>query len=160
MTIAEGACLACTQLGHEHGWSIAGELARDGDLGRIYAVSRPLTYKTIDRLVLAGALDRVGTQPGGGNDRIMLRITASGRGRLDEWLATPAAHVRDVRTELVLKLRLLERLDRPRADLVAAQRAVVEPIIAGIGESPHDEVVGLWRSESSAAAARFLDRLG
>jgi DNA-binding PadR family transcriptional regulator len=163
MSIAEGACLACIELGCEHGWSVASELAGDADLGRIFAVSRPLTYKTLDRLVGAGFLERAGTEPGGGNDRNLLRISSEGQRRLDEWLAAPAAHVRDVRTELLVKLRLLERLDRPRAALVDAQRAVLAPIAQAVEaesvEAGSDDVVSLWRSESSAAAARFLDRL-
>ena len=66
-------------------------------------------------------------------------------------------HLRDVRTEFLLKLALAERLGIDQRKLVEKQRTVLEPIMAAIATRPPDDVVDLWRTESSASIARFLD---
>lgn len=99
-----------------------------------------------------------------GPERIVLSITASGRRALAEWLATPVIHLRDVRTEFLVKLSLAARLDVDRLAMIRTQEAVLQPIIAAVA-SPADlegngDLVQLWRVESSQSIARFLRQAG
>ena len=78
------------------------------------------------------------------------------------WLEAPVPHLRDLRSELLLKL-VLARLNGVRTTaLVRRQREVVARIVAvtdaAVAEAA-DDVVALWRAESARAAQRFLDSL-
>ncbi|MFZ9483685.1 MAG: PadR family transcriptional regulator, partial [Ilumatobacteraceae bacterium] len=88
--------------------------------------------------------------------------TDEGRSELRRWLDAPVAHLRDLRSELLLKL-VLARLNGVRTTaLVRRQREVVARMVAvtdaAIIETP-DDVVALWRAESARAAQRFLESL-
>jgi ATP-dependent RNA helicase SUPV3L1/SUV3 len=80
------------------------------------------------------------------------------RRRLAAWLDTPVAHLRDVRTELVLKLLLRRRLGLGVGPLVAAQRAAFAPLLDALlgADIDPDDVTGRWRQASAAAVDRFL----
>jgi len=73
-----------------------------------------------------------GTEPGLGPQRTVYSATAAGREAADRWLHAPVEHVRDIRSELLLKLALLDRAGENPADLLRAQRAVLEPIVEAI----------------------------
>ena len=71
-------------------------------------------------------------------------------------------HVRDVRTQLLLKLALLDRAGRDPTGLLRRQRAVLEPIAAAIAaERPErkgfDATLLAWRRATAAATLDFLD---
>ena len=55
-----------------HGWALGSMLAPDGELGRIWTLSRPLTYRAIDGLVDKGLITRTGQAAGRGRDRVLL----------------------------------------------------------------------------------------
>lgn len=157
-TLAEHACLAAVRDGARHGWAIGSLLAPDGDLGRIWSLSRPLTYRAIDSLVERRLLARRGTQSGRGRDRTLLASTAAGSRAVDRWLETPVEHLRDVRTELLLKLAFLQRAGRDVRPLLAAQRELFAAAIEALTTAaPTDDLVDLWRRESARAVRRFLD---
>ena len=86
-------------------------LAPDGELGRIWTLSRPLTYRAIDGLVDKGLVTRRRARASGqGRDRVVLGADRRRAGGCDQrWLDTPVQHLRDVRTELLVKLALRER---------------------------------------------------
>ena len=77
--LAEQACLVLVAQGVEHGWAIGSLLATDGELGRVWTLSRPLTYRAIDQLVERGLITRSSAPGSRGRERSLLRITASGR---------------------------------------------------------------------------------
>jgi PadR family transcriptional regulator AphA len=156
LSLAEGTCLALVVAGHRHGWALVRELAPDGSIGRIWSLSRPLTYRAIDQLVDRGLLERAGTAPGGGKARTLLEPTAAGRRAGRRWVRTPVAHLRDVRTELLVKLALAERLGMDRVALLRAQQRALDPIMSAIAGRRPGDPVDVWRLESSAAVARFL----
>lgn len=156
--LAQGACLSLVAIGHHHGWALVRELAPDGDIGRIWSLSRPLTYRTIDQLVDRGLVERAGTEPGSGPARAVLAITAEGARRARRWVVTPVEHLRDTRTELLVKLELGGRLGADRATFIRAQRAAFAPIIDSMAHRPDQDLVDVWRGESSASVARFLDQ--
>src|SRR6476646_4422316 len=81
---------------------------------------------------------------------------------LDAGLNTPVEHVRDVRTQLLLNLALLDRAGRDPTNLIRRQRAVLEPIAAAIkAERPQgkgfDATLLAWRRANAAATLDFLD---
>ena len=54
LSFVENLVLALIVEGPTHGFAIARDLGRDGAMGRVYEVSRPLVYRAVDRLVEAG----------------------------------------------------------------------------------------------------------
>ena len=109
LSLAEATCLALITQGFEHGWAIGSELAADGPLGAIWSLSRPLTYRAIEGLVERSLVTRTAGDEGRGRERAVLRPTAAGRRAATTWLDSPAEHLRDLRTELLLKLTLRQR---------------------------------------------------
>src|SRR5215218_7210483 len=109
LTQAEHVCLALVAEGATHGWHIGSLLAPEGEVGRVWSLTRPLTYRALELLADKRLLQRSPGAATAGRERQLLRITAQGRRVHDAWLATPVEHLRDVRTELLLKLVLRER---------------------------------------------------
>lgn len=153
-SLADQVCLAIIGEGRTHGWAIVKLLAPEGDLGRIWSLNRALTYRAIDRLVEFGLVDRSDA-----GRRAELRITAAGRRQRKQWLAQPVGHLRDLRTEFLLKLVLCERSTIDTSALVSSQRRLLLPAIDALTDRHPDDVVALWRHESAHAAARFLEHL-
>jgi molybdate transport system regulatory protein len=90
---------------------------------------------------------------------VELVATAAGRRAATRWLETPVQHLRDVRTELLVKLRLRQRAGLNTTDLLAAQRELFEPAIDTLtSAAADDDLVDLWRRESARAVRRFLDQ--
>ena len=146
-----------------HGFALARELSAEADLGRILTVRRPLVYRALDRLVADDAAEAGHREPGrAGPTRTVHRVTGSGRHQLDRWLATPAAHVRDLRVDFLVKLRLLERAGRDPAPLVVAQRAALAETFERLTDRTDatvGDVVDRWRAHNAAAMRTFLDQI-
>jgi DNA-binding PadR family transcriptional regulator len=160
LSLAEEVCLALIAERPRHGWSLVRELAPDGDIGRVWSLSRPLTYRAVDGLRDRGLVEHRGAEAGAGPMRQVLSVTQRGRRTVDRWLTNPVAHVRDVRTVLLLKLVLGQRRGRDPRPLLQAQRLAFEPHVAALraaGRRSGADAVDLWRYESSMAAMRFLD---
>jgi DNA-binding PadR family transcriptional regulator len=160
LLLNEWACLGMLGERDAHGFALAARLTPQGDVGRVWSLSRPLTYRALDQLQTRGLVEAVGTEPGrAGGPRTILGITAAGRAALARWLAEPVEHLRDVRAELLLKLVLagLNGVD-PRP-LVVAQRVAFQRVLDALAaeEPPGDDPVARWRRESALAVARFLD---
>ena len=105
----------------------------------------------------------VSEEPGiAGGNRTILAATCSGRAQVRRWLATPVSHPRDLRSELLLKLVIADLCAIDITDMLVLQREriakMADAIATQVADAPAD-VVTLWRSESSLAALRFLDRL-
>jgi PadR family transcriptional regulator AphA len=154
-SLAEHVCLAVIAEGPTHGWSIVKLLRADGDLGRIWSLSRPLTYRAIDRLAEARLIEREDD-----GRRTELRITPDGRRATRRWLCEPVEHVRDLRIDFLLKLRLHERSGSDPGSLVRAQREALRTALDALTADTPSDPVELWRHESARAAQRFLDRIG
>ena len=96
-----------------------------------------------------------------GGQRTVLRITRSGRAALNAWLTLPVPHLRDLRSELLLKLEIGQQVGVQQASMLKEQRRIVDGIIRGLEKTiDNDDIVTAWRIESAEAARRFLDRLG
>jgi PadR family transcriptional regulator AphA len=118
-------------------------------------------YRSITSLTARGYLEAAGEVPGlRGPQRTIMRITAEGKRALRRWLATPVRHVRDVRTELLVKLALLTRAGLPTTKLVERQLEMLEPVMRSLAEPVETDgltrIVTRWRREQTAAVERFL----
>ena len=163
MLLGEWACLGIVYPAPTHGFAVAARLKPAGDVGRVWSQSRPLTYRSLEKLTARGFIRPIGEEPDiAGGNRTILAATRSGRARFRKWLSTPVVHPRDVRSELLLKLVLAETCEVDITAMLAAQRAHLTEVAQAneqhLERDPTD-VVTLWRSEASAAAVRFLDRL-
>jgi molybdopterin-binding protein len=157
LSLAEHVCLALVAQGATHGWQLGTLLAPDGEIGRVWALSRPLTYRALDQLADKRLVRRAGSTRDGGRERQLLKVTAHGRRVAGTWLDAPVEHLREVRTELLLKLTLRERAGLDVEPLLREQQRHFEDRISSLttGASPRD-LVGLWRRESARAVRRFL----
>ena len=159
LPLAEWVCLTLITQKVSHGWALGTILAPDGELGRIWTLTRPLTYRAIDGLVDKGLITRTGQAAGRGRDRVILAPTPAGRRSAKRWLDTPVEHLRDVRTELLVKLHLRRRAGLDNQALLAVQRQLFEPAIDILTSTrADDDLVDLWRRESARAVRRFLDQ--
>jgi PadR family transcriptional regulator AphA len=158
LSLAEQVCLALIVEGVSHGWAIGSLLAPSGELGRIWSLSRPLSYRAVEGLVEKDMVTRRAQKTDRGRDRILLATTAKGRRASHRWLDAPVEHIRDIRTELLIKLALRQRAGLETRTLLAAQQKAIEPTIdALITSTEGDRFVELWRRESARAVRRFLD---
>jgi DNA-binding PadR family transcriptional regulator len=162
--LGEWACLGLLVAGPSHGFAIATRLQPEGDVGRVWSLSRPLTYRALDKLHERGYIRPVAEEPGiAGGNRTILAPTRLGRSRLRTWLESPVTHVRDLRSELLLKLVLADLCGLDSAPMLAAQHAQLQQVVHALEDQARDyprvDVVALWRAEASAGALRFVERL-
>lgn len=156
-------CLVCEA--PAHGFAITRILADDGDLGQIWRVPKPVIYRALQRLEAVGLVATIEIQPSSeGPARSLVDATVAGRRAATTWLKRPVSHNRDIRSELLVKLALLERAEADAAPLLAAQREKLEPVSAALRArlaeaTGFDRTVTLWRCETVAATLRFLDAL-
>ncbi|MER7009487.1 hypothetical protein ABT297_41460 [Dactylosporangium sp. NPDC000555] len=165
LSLAEWIVLTLVDEAPAHGFAISALTAEDGDIGRVWHVPRPIVYRAADRLTTAGLLVVAETQAGHrGPQRSILTVTPEGAGAVAGWLNRPVRHVRELRSEFLVKLALLTRRGRPVGDLAAAQRAVIAPLEPALARR-RDEAAGFaailaaWRHENARAALNFLDGL-
>src|SRR5262249_19724161 len=109
-------------------------------------------------------LESSGDAPGvRGPRRTIVRVTQRGRRALRSWLASPVDHVRDVRSEFLVKLALLARSGRPHQELVQRQLAELAPVLAALHRPVEGDefcaVLARWRREQARAVERFLRSL-
>lgn len=160
---AEWASLALLAEHPAHGFAVARALAPGGDVGRVWSCSRPLVYRALGVLAEAGLVEERGSEPSqAGPRRRVLGTTRSGRREVERWLRTPAAHVRDLRSDLMLKLLFLHRRGEDASTLLTEQHAALQPVIEGLEAAAgradgFDRVLYLWRLESARAALRFVE---
>jgi DNA-binding PadR family transcriptional regulator len=161
----EWAVLGALALTPGHGFAVARALTVTGTLGRVWLMSRPRVYRAIDDLAARGLIAPTGTAPSErGPTRTLYEATSAGRARLDAWLATPVGHVREMRSDLLLKLAILhERGTSPQA-LLDAQRATLVPVLRSLesavtAASGFDGVMLRYRLEATRSAIHFIDEV-
>ena len=161
LTLTEWVVLALVAEGPTHGWAIARAMRPGGSIGDVWSCRAPLVYRAIARLVEADLVRPAGPTQGKGPNRTLLEATAAGTEAVAAWLREPVAHVRDLRSELLVKLLLLERRGQDRAPLVRKQRRRLDELAAGLdsqadGAVGSERLVALWRSTTTQAARDFL----
>ena len=146
-----------------HGFAVAKALGPEGEVGRVWSLSRPLVYRALDTLVDAGLVERGAVEPSSrGPQRTPIRATVRGRRRVGGWLREPVEHVREVRSLFMLKLLFTERSGLDPAPLFAAERAFLVPTLAALERKVKEEhgferTLAMWRLESTRAVVRFID---
>jgi PadR family transcriptional regulator AphA len=156
-------CAVCEQT--THGFAIAALLGADGSLGRIWRVPKPVVYRASGRLEKLGLVRSVGEEHSAqGPVRSVLKATPAGRRAVAQWLNTPVEHARDVRSELMIKLALLDRAEADPHPLLLAQQMRLAPIAAALDKrvrdtSGFDHTLAVWRHEAMSATMRFLNQM-
>jgi DNA-binding PadR family transcriptional regulator len=164
LSLADWVVLALVAEGPTHGWPIVRTLRAGGEMGRVWTVARPIVYRSLATLTDRGHIEECGeTTESRGPQRTIVRVTRQGRAGLRRWLETPVEHVRDVRTELLVKLALLSRAEQSSRLLVERQIDHLAPVIGAVSTRPtgegFDVVLSRWRREQALAVDRFLHSL-
>jgi PadR family transcriptional regulator AphA len=155
-------CVVCE--GPTHGFAIAGVFSHGGSLGQVWQISKMAIYRAIGRLERLGMVQLAGQQhTSSGPDRSLVKATRAGRSAARVWLRTPVAHQREVRSELLVKLALLDRAGDNPADLLRRQIAAFRPLAAALADRVHqttgiDHTLAQWRHETMTATMQFLDQ--
>lgn len=148
-----------------HGWDVARAFRPDGDLGQVWAVSRPLVYRAINVLRELEYIEPREQQASAlGPNRTVHAPTPRGRQAYRRWLGRPTQHVRDLRSELMLKLLLLARSDRDPAPLLRKQRSVLQRdellLAARAAEAEgFERTLAVWRLTTARAARAFVEAM-
>jgi DNA-binding PadR family transcriptional regulator len=165
LLLGEWACLGVLAQKPAHGYDVAQRLAPTGDVGRVWSLSRSLTYRALEQLTSRGLIKAVGEERGkAGGNRTILALTRQGKTALRRWLATPVPHFRDVRSELVLKLVVCDLAGVDPRPMLEAQQALFEPMVATLATAGRSrrtapDPVDVYRIESSKAALRYVNRM-
>ncbi len=162
--LPEWTVLSVTSERPVHGFAVAALTAPDGELGRVWQVARPLVYRAIGRLEESELITADSVEAAGGPPRTLYAATDQGRRQVHAWLNAPVPHIRDLRSEFLLKLAIHHRQGTDPAVLIAAQRSMLVPIVDALveeqaGADAFDRVLVAWRRASAQAALTFLDEL-
>jgi PadR family transcriptional regulator AphA len=165
LSLAEWLVLCLIREEPTYGLVLVGLLSRDGRLGRVWSVPKAVVYRALPRLEALGLIETVGEQrTSQGPVRSLYQATPAGEASALAWLGTPAGHARDIRSELMVKLALLNRSGLDSRDLRQAQLARLRPVAAALGErcraaTGFEHTLVLWRYEAMTATLRFLEAL-
>ena len=154
-----GASLVLISQGIGHGYDLARHFAPDGSLGAVLTHSRPVVYRAIKQLESMGLVTSTEAVGVRGQLKWTLTCTAAGRRTAREWLTSPVEHLRDMRSDFLVRVLLLQRAGDDTRDFVRAQRAALADRTTHILATTSRDAVSLWRREQARAALRFLDEL-
>lgn len=163
LSCGEWAVLGLVAEQPRHGFALARLMAPAGEIGRVWALPKPLVYRALATLQERGLVASTGEEPGErGPHRTLLAATAAGAEAVGAWLATPVDHLREVRSLLMLKLALLARTGGDPVPLLAHQRERLAPLVAALearlGEAEgFEHTLLLSRLEAARGAVRFID---
>jgi PadR family transcriptional regulator AphA len=163
LSLSEWLVLCLVAEAPRHGFAIARLLGAGGSLGQVWRVPKPVVYRALQRLEQLGLVRTTGMEVSSeGPVRSLVDVTPDGRAAASEWLARPAGHNRDVRSELLAKLALLDRSGADPRPLLDAQREQLRPVAAALQErlaaaAGFDRTIAAWRWETLSATLRFLD---
>jgi PadR family transcriptional regulator AphA len=149
--------------GPAHGFALARKLAPEAELGRAWSVSRPQVYRAIEQLAeasyaRAGELESGSRGPG----RTPFQITEAGTQAAREWLDQPVDHLRDARSELLIKIMLRDRLGMPRSPFIDQQHEVFTGLTAALvarSDADPGDLVAMWRAEMAKGVLSAISRL-
>lgn len=165
LLVGEWAVLALLCEAPRHGYAVAALMAPDGEIGRVWSLRRPMTYRTITaleglELITVDSIEPGTTAP----TRRIMRATPEAEHRVAAWLGEPEEHVRDLRALLLLKVHFLRRRGAPITPLLEAQRTVLARQEAALRAKGDDEdqlgrMLVEWRWSMTDAALRFVERM-
>ena len=159
LSLIEATCLALIDQGATHGYDIAKRFHPEGDIGEVFTQTNPVVYralKSLEAAQLVKSTDALGVRK---QLKFALTVTAEGERVLRSWLNAPAIHIRDLRTEFLVKLHLRELAGLKQRKFIALQRDALENVLSHLLANPSRSAVAIWRREQARAVARFLDEL-
>ena len=172
LSVPEWLVLAILSQEPRHGFAVAQLTAPGGELGRVWHIPKAVIYRAIGRLLDLGLIEPEGTEPGLGPQRTVYAAMPAGQSAVRRWLHTPVEHVRDIRSQLLLKLALLDRAGEDPGDLLRLQRKVLEPIARAMEAKSEarirpdsaagggfDAILIAWRRATAMAALNFIDMI-
>ena len=148
-----------------HGWAVARELAADGEIGRVYSCTRPLVYRALGQLRDSGLVEARGREASDeGPARTTLGPTRRGRAAFHRWCSARVEHVRDLRSELMLKLLFADRAGRDPTTLLRSQAALLSSAELALERqtsttTDFDRTLVLWRLSVVRASLSFVEAL-
>lgn len=165
--LAEMVVLAVIDERPIHGFAVAALTARDGELGRIWHLPRPVVYRAINRLLEADLIRADAVESDAGPRRTIYATNTEGRQRTRDWLQTPVQHVREMRSAFLLKLALLQRRGDDRTSLLTHQNEVLTQIATALRRerarpatpTGFEPVLTAWRHATTNAALAFITDL-
>lgn len=163
LLIGEWAVLALLCERPAHGYAVGAAMAPHGELGQIWSLGQPLTYRTLQVLKSWGLIEVAAIKPGDqAPQRTELQATPNAKRMVTRWLETPEPHVRDMRSSLLMKIHLLRRRGRSPAKLLIAQRELLATQADALGTPAADEsdpnaLVRRWRLTMTRAALEFVE---
>ena len=164
LSLAEWLVLCLVREEPTYGLVLVGLLSRDGGLGQVWSVPKAVIYRALQRLEALGLIRTVGEQrTSQGPVRLLFEATPA-EAAAGAWLGTPVEHARDIRSELMVKLALLDRSGSDSRDLLQAQLARLLPVAAALDDrlratTGFEHTLVLWRYEAMTATLRFLEAL-
>jgi len=165
LSLAEWVVLCLVREEPTHSFAVASLLAKDGSLGQVWHVPKAVVYRSAERLVQLGFITAAEKQTSNlGPARSQLEAASKGDLAGRDWLRQPVTHPRDIRSELLIKLALLGRINSDPGDLLHKQRAQLVPIADALAAemcaaTGFEYTLALWRHESISAVLGFLDAL-
>jgi DNA-binding PadR family transcriptional regulator len=156
-------CLVCEQ--PRHGFAITRLVGAEGSMGQVWRVPKPIVYRALQRLEQVGLVRTTERQASSqGPVRSLIDATPAGRDAAAGWLTRPVSHTRDVRSELLVKLALLDRAGTDPQPLLKAQREHLAPVADALRDrldaaEGFEHTLALWRYETASATLRFLDAM-
>ncbi|CAB4686359.1 MAG: PadR family transcriptional regulator [Actinobacteria bacterium] len=165
LTAGDWAVLALLCEQPSHGWALAAKLARNGELGSVWSLGRPLVYRALESLEARALIEPTGFERGTrGPQRTVFAPTDEGRRALGGWLVETVPHVRDMRSLLLLKLVFASRANVDARPLLEGQHELLNEIVVALSHRGDElqcpeAILVRFRVESSRALLRFVDGL-
>ncbi len=136
LSLIEATCLALIDQGATHGYDIAKRFHPEGDIGEVFTQTNPVVYralKSLEAAQLVKSTDALGVRK---QLKFALTVTAEGELVLRSWLNAPAIHIRDLRTEFLVKLHLRELAGLKQRKFIALQRDALENVLSHLLANP------------------------
>jgi PadR family transcriptional regulator AphA len=159
------AVLAFLSEGKAHGFKVAAAFDKRQLLGNVWYVQRPQVYRSLGYLQEEGLVKPLKPELGNtGPPKLCYQITKQGQSHVAMWLSRPVEHLREGRSELLLKLLFMQRQSKDTQSFLEQQRNVFQQIQAGLLKLIEDagedkKMILLWRLSMARAAVAFIDEL-
>jgi DNA-binding PadR family transcriptional regulator len=144
-----------------HGYEIAQVVQNDEALRAIWRIERSEIYFLLGKLTKNGLIVDRAAEQAGGPVRVIYAPTEAGRVRIHQWLRTPEAKPRNLRTALLARVYMALRHDPGIAvGLIDAQKQVLAEWLVREAQPPgENEVVALVHRLRRAQVAATLEAL-
>lgn len=164
----EFAILGLLQEEPAHGYALFDRLKDPAGIGQIWHVKRANLYAILEKMEHRGWLESRLVDETNHPPRNEYHLTPDGVRQLDEWLAAPTRHPRDIRQEFLVKVYLAGRtspkavhslLDTQRRECLAWQAQIEAQRGAANEDLPYRSVVLEYRLQQIHSIAAWIDRI-